>query len=179
MKTIMRLCLAVSVTLTGCAVSDNPREGGLFGGVVGLSNGTYEKRLEEREQNLDTLRAVQADLGVDQAALETEKRGLAAQVTRERTQLAALDDNIGALERRVVALRGTEASAGQRVASLQQQLATLKGKVNQQTAAIDALEGADVADPATEARRRQLEAQRASLQQEYQALLDYTLQLAQ
>lgn len=164
---------------SGCAVSDNPREGGFFGGVAGLSSGTYDQRLDEREKNLQQLRAIQADLGVERASLETEKRSLAAQVAQERSQLADLNANIGALERRVVSLRGTAASSGQRVGDLQKKLTTLKGKVSQQTSAIDALEGADVADPATEARRQQLETQRASLQQEYQALLDYTLQLAQ
>lgn len=177
---------AATVALGACATTDDPREGGLIGGVQGLSSGAYERRVREREDNLAKLRAVQAELEQEGVALTAEKSKRRQVVDQERRKLAELEADVGALERRLAELDGSGSAGDQRIQELQDRLAGLKDRLARQGRDIDRLEGGGSAADALEgqgevadARRRQLEAQRAALQQEYEELLNLTLMLAQ
>jgi len=175
------------VLLSACATTDDPREGGFISGVQGLSSGTYERRVREREDNLEKLRAMQQELEREGAALETEKSAREQALAQERRKLAELDGDIRSLEARLAELDQARGAGDERVRDLQARLAELKGRLNAQNRSIDALEGGSGADELegtgqgdlSDVRRRQLETQRTALQREYEELLNLTLMLAQ
>ena len=74
----------------GCATSTDPREGGLAGGIHGLSSGKYEERIQQREDRLQKLKEMQKELDEEQAALMTEKETKAAKVAEQRRELEEL-----------------------------------------------------------------------------------------
>lgn len=180
MSTTIRLAAAAAaLALAGCAnLSDDPREGGFLGGLSGLSSGTYEARVSEREDRLAQLRETQRGLETERTQLETRKSGVDRQVAAERTRVKKLDADIAGLEKKVGTLKTQQGTDGKRVGELQSRLAELKRKSAQQTSALDALEGSGLGDAETDLRRTQLEEQRRALQREYDLLMKMQLELA-
>lgn len=186
MKTRWLILAGVAGALSACATTDDPREGGFVGGVQGLSSGAYERRVREREDNLAKLRAMQAELEQESAALTAEKGERQQILARERRRLAELDADVDSLESRLAEMGPANSAGDQRVKELQDRVVGLKDRLARQTRTIDQLEGAGSAADALEGqgevsdtRRRQLEAQRTALQKEYEELLNLTLMLAQ
>ncbi len=117
------LCLAAALLLGACnATTDDPAKGGFFSGLKGLSEGTYDRRLQERERSLQdeedaNLRsqrqaqrvAAQRDAVAAQrnaaearsAALRKELGGLKARLGRAKADTAGLQRDIDALEARI------------------------------------------------------------------------------
>ena len=186
---IHRMAAAGLAALLGaCATTDDPREGGFIGGVQGLSSGAYQQRVSEREDNLAKLRAMQADLEQDSAALQAQKGKRQQLLAEEKRKLASLDSEVEALQRKLTAMGQESATSDDRVRDLRDRVADLKARLGKQTRDIDRLEGGGSAADALEgqgngdgndSRRRQLEAQRTALQREYDELLNLTLMLAQ
>lgn len=186
MNTRWLVIAAATAALAACATTDDPSEGGFISGVQGLSTGAYERRVREREDNLAKLRAVQAELEQEGVALTAEKSKRQQVVDQERRKLAELEADVGALERRLAEMDGAGSAGDQRIRELQDRLSGLKDRLARQNRDIDRLEGGGSGADALEgqgevpdARRRQLEAQRAALQKEYEELLNLTLMLAQ
>ncbi len=164
--------------LSGCATSTDPRQGGLFGGIGGLTSGAYEQRVKEREERLQQSQESQVELSAESARLEQQKREREALVAKERDGLAKLDKDVKGLERKVSQLSGKAGGGDKQVAEAQQRLAALKKQIASQGRAIDALEGDGSGGGDADLRQRQLEEQRRALQKEYDALLEFTLKLA-
>ena len=77
--------------LVACATSNDPREGGFFGGVGGLSSGRYEERVQSRQSSLDSVRTARADLQAEQSSLESQKTASQRRLQTERKKLATLE----------------------------------------------------------------------------------------
>jgi len=170
--------LLAAALLAGCATSSDPREGGLFGGISGLSSGAYEQRLQEREDRLQQSQRSQAELSAESARLEREKAARQTLVAQEREKYAKLDKDVKGLERKVSQLSSKAGGSDKQVSEVQQRLAELKKQLAKQGKDIDALEGGGDGGQPNDVRRRQLEEQRKALQKEYDSLLEYTLKLA-
>lgn len=70
------------VALAGCgAPSDDPAEGGFFNGVRGITSGTYDARVAEREQAVSTAEA-------RNEALSAQQGDLAARIAATKSSLA-------------------------------------------------------------------------------------------
>lgn len=165
--------------LSACAtVSDDPREGGLLGGLSGISSGTYEARVSEREDRLKRLREMQADLDAEKGQLEAQQSAMHRQLQVDRARLQRLDTDIVALQKKVDGLVDAQGQDRQRVNELQSRLDALKSGMSQQRSALDALEGDASGDGQADLRRKQLEAQRSALQHEYELLMKMQLELA-
>ncbi len=83
-------CAALTfATLAGCEVSENPADGGFVSGVSGLSQGTYQERIDTRNaaiaEETERQRQLQAELG----QLESEYASLQRQILSQRSQAAA------------------------------------------------------------------------------------------
>lgn len=78
-----RLAVACALAaVSGCvATSDDPAEGGFFNGVRGISSGSYDGRVAERQQAV-------AAAEVRNAALSAEQGALAAQIDATKQSLA-------------------------------------------------------------------------------------------
>lgn len=166
----------------GCATAPtDPREGGFFGGVAGIQSGAYEARVQEREERLERLRAVQSELAAEGRELDSQQQTREQQVAAERARLSRMNREVSDLSRTVDDLEARHGSGDQRVRELQTRLASLQQGMREQQSSLDALEGVGPgggSDPSVELRRRQLEEQRRALQQEYELLLDLSLELA-
>lgn len=166
------------VAACGCASSTDPREGGFFGGVQGLQSGAYEERVQSRADSLNRLRDLQQDLDVQQANLESQKAGLEEEVALERQSLAALEQEVDGLEQDLSTYQADDAQRKQQIQELQTRLTELKSQMQAQTSALDALEGSGAGDTDQDLRRRQLEEQRQALQEEFELLMDLSLELS-
>ncbi len=175
---ILLICFCLFL-IGGCAASTDPHEGGLLGGIVGLSSGEYERRIQERQARLQRLRAIQGGLQQETASLEARKTTLKKQLKAEKQRLSRLKRDVSALERRIKGLERQKEASSSKIKDLKARLAALKAEIKTVSQDIDALEGSGLGDTEIDIRRRQLEAQRKALQKEYESLLELTLQLGQ
>ncbi|SEL63767.1 hypothetical protein [Ectothiorhodospira marina] len=176
----MTLMVAVMGTLglAGCATTTDPHEGGLLGGIQGMGSGAYDQRVQEREDRLEQLRQAQQELQTEREDLEARKTRQRREVALERERLAALDRDVTGLSRQVESLSDRHGEEDQRVQALQTRLDDLRGRMNTQQSALDALEGSGMGDAETDLRRRQLEEQRNALREEFDLLMELSLDLA-
>lgn len=76
--------------VAGCATSDDPAAGGFFNGVSGLSSGTYQDRVDERQGDVETEQARAAALSTQQASVAAQSASVAEQIAALRAQLTQL-----------------------------------------------------------------------------------------
>ena len=172
------LLFALAIFCSGCASSTDPREGGFFGGVQGLQSGAYEERVQSREESLDRLRALQAKLDAEQSSLGAEKRSLEEEIALERQNLTAMEQEVAGLKQSLDTYQAGDAQKQQQINKLRSRLAELKTTMQEQTSALDALEGSGTGNIDQDLRRRQLEEQRRALQEEFDLLMDLSLELS-
>jgi chromosome segregation ATPase len=163
------LCLTASTLLLGaCATTDNPREGGFFGGVQGINSGAYDKRIQEREDSLQRLNAIKQELGTEQARLSSDRQRKQARLDGLQQQLSQLDRETAQLSRQLDQKRSQLAGDREKTAKLKQDLAQLR----QDIARVESKRTSGRPVP-------ELEAERDRLEQEYRQLLDLYLELGQ
>jgi chromosome segregation ATPase len=160
-------CVLLLLFVGGCASTD-PREGGLIGGVQGISTGEYEDRVEERKERLQRLKEIQQELDENQAALEAEKEAKAVEIGEQQRQLDELDkktEALGADIDRFEAGLGEEAAKKE---ELRESLTKLQNEID--SLSEESAKGIEV---------EQLEAERSALEEEYRLLLDLYRELSQ
>jgi len=172
------LLFALAIFCSGCASSTDPREGGFFGVVQGLQSGAYEERVQSREESLDRLRALQAKLDAEQSSLGAEKRSLEEEIALERQNLTAMEQEVAGLKQSLDTYQAGDAQKQQQINKLRSRLAELKTTMQEQTSALDALEGSGTGNIDQDLRRRQLEEQRRALQEEFGLLMELSLELS-
>ena len=169
--------------LIGCANQPtDPREGGLLGGISGLQTGAYDARVREREERLESMRAIEQQMAAERTDLDAQRATRQQQVAAERRRLSELNTEVASLSKTLDDLAVQHGTGDERVRELQERIAVLQQGMSQQQSGLDALEGMGAgggADPAADLRRRQLEDQRKALQREYELLLQLSLELAQ
>ncbi|MDZ7762333.1 MAG: hypothetical protein U5L00_19030 [Desulfovermiculus sp.] len=90
--------------------------------------------------------------------------------------MAALDREVTRLEQSVEAFQADDVQQKRQVQELQSRLDELKSNMQAQTSALDALEGSGTGSTDQDLRRRQLEEQRRALQEEFELLMDLSLE---
>ncbi len=170
---------ALPLLLAACATSDDPREGGFFGGVGGLSSGRYEERVQSRQSSLDSVRTARAGLQAEQSGLESQKTASQRRLQAERKKFATLESETRDLSAKVGALKAEDAQRQAQIADLKQRIADLESRIQaaSRSQGADALEGSGAPAGDQDVRRQQLEAQRRQLEQEYRMLTDLYLKL--
>lgn len=103
--------LTAMVLLAGCT-TDDPREGGLLGGLVGLGSGTYQERVIDEKAALQAERVRFEEETDGKIALEDtlmQRRSYALDVERElvtlREEIDAIDAEIATIESEEVITR--------------------------------------------------------------------------
>jgi len=158
--------LICSLLSASCATTDDPHQGGLAGGVHGLSSGAYEKRIEEREESLERLEGMQKELRTEQQGLEMDKAEHQARLRDIQTRLARLDRETERLMQDIRNKRLYLSEEKAKQARLEQDLARLRGDIavlEQKSAS-----GGSMVS---------LETERDRLEEEYRLLLDLYLEL--
>ncbi|MDD3471316.1 MAG: hypothetical protein PHS86_00890 [Syntrophaceae bacterium] len=115
--------------LFGCATTSDPSKGGFFDGVQGLSSGQYQRRVNQKEDNLASLKDTGAQLRGEQRALNRQADSLERQEQAYRQQLSQLNHDVTNLEVKLrKAKLQNQAKLAQRK-NLQNRLANLKGQL--------------------------------------------------
>ncbi len=170
--------VALILFMAGCAASPDPRTGGFFGGVHGLATGTYDKRVQEREESLERLRALQQEMKSDEAELQASKESLEEIIRWEQEAIRELETGSAAILAELEGLESQDAEKMDEVARIRERIAGLQKDMRRQQSALDALEGEGRGNEDAELRLQQLTKQREALRQEYDMLLEMTLDLA-
>lgn len=77
----------------GCATTDDPHEGGLISYMV-HGEDAYQKRLEEKQITLSAEQENQRQAVEATSQLEREKQAKLAELSRQRKQMATLDNDL-------------------------------------------------------------------------------------
>jgi hypothetical protein len=80
--------------VAGCATSADPHEGGFVSGVVGLTGGGYQRRVDEREGVHQGELDAQQRLKAQARALEQERAQVKGDLTRAQARLASQERKI-------------------------------------------------------------------------------------
>lgn len=158
--------MLATLLLTACKTTDDPREGGFFGGVQGLSTGAYEKRIQEREARLQRLKQLQGDLEAERVELEKQQQNSRSAYAQERQRLSELSQETRSLEQKLLSLRTTEQEQESLRLDLLEQLSQLKQNIDQTANSSDS-------------RADTLSSERDALEEEYRLLLDVYLEISQ
>ena len=148
--------------LSGCTTdpTNDPRSGGLFGGIHGLAAGDYEARQQglqgQRDDSLNQLHALREE----GASLETERQMKASEVAAQRRQLAALKARNRELAARINQLQHSKSATPQRTAELSRKQQRLTHDIKAFETQLD--QGHLTA--------AQAESKRLSLEQQYDAI---------
>lgn len=125
MTTSRFLPLATAFLLSACATSSDPHDGGFISGVSNLVSGGYQDRIDQREAQVGSLNAEQAQLQARASAIRQEQ----AQVDRD---LAAARGQLSRLDRRIADLRSRVSGAdATRLSDAERQLARARLKADQ------------------------------------------------
>ncbi|MGI9421247.1 MAG: hypothetical protein ACR2RA_25755 [Geminicoccaceae bacterium] len=123
-RPLSMLMAGAAALLTGCA-TDDPNQGGLFGGLIGLGSGAYQERVVTEEAALDAEEArYQGELD-SQAHLDlslTERRAQAAELG---DQLASLRAEVDVLDAEIAVLQDEESVTVEQVERAEADVATL------------------------------------------------------
>jgi chromosome segregation ATPase len=166
--------LTVVVCLSGCsATSDDPRQGGLRGGLQGVYGGGYDKRLQERNERLASHQRLHQDLELESMTLTKEYQLADAKLAAEKQQMTDLEKGLQLLESQVAGQRSQSSRQQKEAAGIKSKIVQLQKKVREQHTAIDDLDRAGGSEANPE-KYQTLQADRDRLGQEYKALQHQT-----
>lgn len=178
LKTLTILsCFVVAVLVSGCAVTDNPREGGFVSGMNALSTGQYEKRLQQRK--LLYKDESQAKQGLEQQAValndqaQLEKSKLAA----EQQQMSKLKSDLAAMEVKLNKVRQRSSRQKKEISGAKDRIKEIRKEMESQENSISLIDS-DNSTSTQPDRLKALQTERERLTKEYSALLEYTQALA-
>ena len=160
--------LTAAMLLSACQTTDDPREGGLLGGVSGLSSGAYENRIQEREASLQRLKDIEHELEAQRSDLESRQQHSLSAYQLEQRRVADLSSDTRTLGVQLQTLKTSHAEQERSRKNLISRLEDLQGK-------IDYLATQGEANLRLEA----LENERSMLEEEYRLLLDIYREISQ
>lgn len=126
------MMIGLGLCVVGCStLSDNPREGGFLGGVMGIESGAYDRRIEERQRNLDALNQAQRQEAGLQSGLLAEKTEAKSALEQLRRQSDGLNREISALNKKISAQKVSTQAAQQKKQALAQKAKALRADSTQ------------------------------------------------
>jgi chromosome segregation ATPase len=152
--------------LSACAIApdpnNDPRTGGLFGGVKGIINGDYELRIKQERESLVGLRSFQEQLKSEGSALETTRRLRDEGVKEQQRELDELREDNKRLSADVDAITAVCRTEKLKVSELRQKLSSLEANIRTTQDALGT----------EQLTYEQLEARLAKLREEHKRLID-------
>ncbi len=131
MKRFAFLALIIAVfPLTGC-VTDDPRQGGFIGGVVGLASGSYDDRVAARQAALADQQSRNLAEQWQSQSLEGSQRSRTARLETVRQDLDTTDRRIKAMEARIRELRAGKLADETTITKLSVDLAETKRRLRE------------------------------------------------
>ena len=117
-------CLSVGMaaSLSACQTTTDPTQGGLLGGISGLTSGAYDQRVQERKQNLEN--EEDANLALARAAkrLDQQKAATRTKLSRVERDYASLSSELHTLQDKLSSAEGQNSDLKGRLDALQKQI---------------------------------------------------------
>lgn len=127
-------------SLSGCASAPNPdndpRQGGLFGGIAGEMGGDYDLREQQRLDRLDTLRQQESQLRRENAEIEWKIQGDQEELNDLKQSLQITSDELGNLRKEVGKLEKQNKVKKSERNSLKKKLAAVKKQIEERELAL-------------------------------------------
>lgn len=169
---IVLATLLFLVCQTACAVSDDPRQGGLLGYWHGTSSGKYEERQQKKLQQLEEQRETRKRLTEQSAKINTELAIQDHRLAEEQEQALRLEKELSSLNAKLDKLQLTSEKQRQQVSSLKDQVEKTQQSLENHKKALVRLDthGGSASDPN---QTQVLEHERDRLADEYRKLNIY------
>ena len=159
-----------AVMAASCSTpSDNPRQGGLVGGLQGIYGGGYNKRVEGKNDELSQQRRLHQDLELESSSLTREYQLADAKLVAEKEQMSKLNYKVQSLSSQVAELRSQSGREQDTVSRLKIRITEMQKKIREQHAAIDNL-SRDAGRDVNQQKYRDVKAGREQLGAEYTEL---------
>jgi len=159
--------------LAGCATSDNPREGGLFGGIAGIHSGAYDNRIQQREHELGQVQHINQGLHQESATLQDEAKLQTGELIAEQQRMAEMEQELAGLQADLNRLKARSGQKANEITALQQSIENTRRQLKDEQITLNQLslngEEAENSD-----RYRLLQKERDRLADEYKALTEYS-----
>ena len=137
----MKSGFGISIVMTligGCATSGDPSQGGLAGGLYGISSGTYNQRIEERQAELEATKRNQQGVQQEYKQLASDKADKLRQKQKLDAELVRIKGDSSLLSAQLQQLKVGNRGGIQKKAELQkriQQMNVSLEQLKQQSAA--------------------------------------------
>lgn len=119
--------------LFGCATTEDPHQGGFVSGVVGLTSGSYEKRISDRESRYQTELDDQQRLMAEAEALRRERARVESDLNQANRRLASLDRKVRQTRAQIAREQSASSAAQQKLQRLdatEAKIAGVRGKLD-------------------------------------------------
>lgn len=119
----------IALSVSACATNDDPSKGGFFSGVKNMSDGTYQKRVDDRQQTLENEQDtnIQQNRALDRAKAQSD--AVRADRDAAEAKYTAFRNDLESLRGRLAKAQTANAKKKTEVASLNQQIDALQAKV--------------------------------------------------
>lgn len=126
-KLLVVFFLLVTLLFAGCTTpSNNPRKGGLLGGLHGISSGEYDRRVQERKNRISELEDLEKQRKQRASIIEQRKLDLKKEKETWEINVDSLDEDIRNLENQVFILQGSQSEEERAAKNLKKKLRALK-----------------------------------------------------
>ncbi|MEG3640978.1 hypothetical protein [Magnetococcus sp. PR-3] len=175
MTAYKKLSLVVAIItapllLQGCQTMStaecDPSKGGFMSGAQALSSNCYQRRVDEKDQELSRAQSLREQLEQENMQLESKKDSRAQQVARLRNQLADIERQNHVLARQLSHMKVASRADAQKKRMLEEKLMTLNGQIQSTK-----VQSSKAADPALAARVEALRLERDQLAEEIAAAM--------
>lgn len=141
--------LILAIMFSACAVSDDPREGGLVGYWHGTSSGRYEQRQQQKLQQLEEQKQMRQQLTAQAERYKAEFALRDKQLTKEQDQALKLENDLAILDVGLSNLQVKNEKQQQQVSALRAEIETTKARIENQKNALIELDrrGGTASDP--------------------------------
>lgn len=121
--------LAGVVLLSGCVTSTDPSQGGFINGVSGLSSGTYDQRIQTKQNELSSIEQANARLEAIGQQQSRTQASLVRQIGTAQAEYDRVNSEIFSLQSRLNQLRA-DGQSGAKLNSTQTRLKTLQSQAH-------------------------------------------------
>lgn len=173
----LAIALVLTTTLTACAVSSDPRQGGLLGGLHGLKTGAYDTRVQQRQAELDRQQSLNQGLKQQSETLEREVRAQDLVLVSEQQNLSKMENDLSNMESDLNRLNAKSDQQKSDIAAQNRKIEDYRRRLKSQQSALMKLDraGGSTAYPS---RYQTLMQERDRLAAEYRSLLKYNQALS-
>lgn len=171
LKRYLLLILPIMI-LTGCATTTDPRQGGFFGGLYGMSSGAYDKRIQTRQNYLNHQKDLNEELNEEAQTLEHEFKVSKKTLAKELQRVQKMGENLSRMESEINLMNAKSDKKKNELVTLKRDIKDQRKKLVKLQSDLAALNnsGGDIENVRYQALKRE----RDRLAEEHRRLLEYS-----